>query len=91
MKLLLSLPHYHTIYSITKLFQINLMLLRFEDYSISIGLSINPLLLHAFQTSSLLIKYWNKANVVLNTTNSGEYFYPHPSRDFSPLIMQQRF
>jgi hypothetical protein len=37
MKLLLSLPHYHTIYLIVKLSRINLMLLRLEDYSISIG------------------------------------------------------
>jgi hypothetical protein len=43
MKLLLSLPHYHTIYLIVKLFQINLMFIRLEDYSISIGPSINTL------------------------------------------------
>ncbi len=29
--------------------------------------------------------------MLLNTTNYGVYFYPHPSRDFSPLNMQQRF
>jgi hypothetical protein len=58
MKLLLSLPHYHTIYLIVKLSRINLMLLWLEDYSIYIGPSINPfLLLHEFQTSSLLTKY----------------------------------
>jgi hypothetical protein len=92
MKLMLSLPHYHPIYLISKLFPINLMLLWLEDCSISIGPSINPLLLlHEFQTSSLLTKYKKKANVVLNTTNSGVYFYPHPSRDFSPFITQQSF
>jgi hypothetical protein len=58
MKLLLSLRHYHTINLIVKLFQINFMLLRLKDYSISIGPFINPLLLFdEFQTSSLLIKY----------------------------------
>jgi hypothetical protein len=57
MKLMMSLPHYHTIYLILKLSQINLMLLQLEDYSISIGPFINPLLLlHEFQTSSLLTK-----------------------------------
>jgi hypothetical protein len=42
MKFLLPLPHYHTIYLIIKLSQINLMLLRLEDYYIFIGPSINP-------------------------------------------------
>jgi hypothetical protein len=58
MKLLLSLLHYHTIFLIAKLSQINLMLLWLEDYSIFIGPSINHLLLlHEFQTSLLLTKY----------------------------------
>jgi hypothetical protein len=43
MKLMLSLLHYHIIYLIPKLYRINLMFLRLEDYSISIGPSINPL------------------------------------------------
>jgi hypothetical protein len=33
----LILPPYHTIYLIIKLFQINLMFIRLEDCSISIG------------------------------------------------------
>jgi hypothetical protein len=58
MKLVLSLLHYHTFYLIVKLSRINLMFLLLQDYSISIGPSINPLLLfHEFQTSSLLTKY----------------------------------
>jgi hypothetical protein len=36
-------------------------------------------------------KYYNKTNVALNTLNSGVYYYPQPSRDFSPLIAQQSF
>jgi len=58
MKLMLPLPPYHTIYLIIKLFHINLMLVRFEDYSIFIGPFIDtPQLLHESQTSLLLIKY----------------------------------
>jgi hypothetical protein len=38
MKFMLPLSPYHTIYLIIKLFQINLMLIMFEDYCISIGL-----------------------------------------------------
>jgi len=34
---MLPLPPYHTIYLIIKWSQINLMLIMFEDYSISIG------------------------------------------------------
>jgi len=41
MKLMLPLAHYHTIYLFVKLFRINLMFIRFEDCSISIGPSIN--------------------------------------------------
>jgi hypothetical protein len=37
MKFMLPLPPYHIIYLIVKLFRINLMLIMFEDYSISIG------------------------------------------------------
>jgi hypothetical protein len=36
MKLILPLAPYHTIYIIVKLFRINLMFIRFEDYFISI-------------------------------------------------------
>ncbi len=43
MKFLLSLAHYHIIYLIIKLIRINPMLLRLEDYSISIGPFTNPL------------------------------------------------
>jgi len=41
MKLMLPLAHYHTIYLIIKLFRINLMFIRLEDYSIFIGPFIN--------------------------------------------------
>jgi hypothetical protein len=41
MKFMLPLAHYHTIYLIVKLFRINFMFIRFEDYSISIGPFIN--------------------------------------------------
>ncbi len=58
MKLMLPLPPYHLIYLIVKLFQINFMLIRLEDYSISIGPFIDTLqLLHESQTFLLLIKY----------------------------------
>jgi hypothetical protein len=58
MKLLLPLSHYHTIYLIVALSRINLMLIRFEDYFISIGPFINTLQwLHESQTSLLLTKY----------------------------------
>ncbi len=58
MKLMLPLPPYHLIYLIVKLFQINFMLIRLEDYSISIGPFIDTLqLLHESQTLLLLIKY----------------------------------
>jgi hypothetical protein len=46
-------------------------------------------LFQEFLTSLLLTKYYNKTNVALNIANSGVYFYPQPSRDFSPLITQQ--
>jgi hypothetical protein len=45
MKLMLSLPLYHTIYLIVKLFQINFMFIRLEDYSIFIGPFINTSLI----------------------------------------------
>jgi phage protein D len=58
MKLLLPLAHYHTIYLIVKLTQINLMFIRLEDCSTSIGPSLTPLqLLHEFQTSLLFTKH----------------------------------
>jgi hypothetical protein len=92
MKFMLPLPPYHLVYLIVKLFQINLMFIRFEDCSISIGPFIDtPQLLHESQTSLLLTKYWNKTNVLLHTMNFSVYFYPQPSKDFSPLIMQLRF
>jgi hypothetical protein len=37
MKLMMPLPPYHIIYLIVKMSQINLMFVRFEDCSISIG------------------------------------------------------
>jgi hypothetical protein len=37
MKFMLPLPPYHTICLIVKLFRINLMLIMFEDFFISIG------------------------------------------------------
>jgi hypothetical protein len=43
MKLMLPLAHYHTIYLFVKLFQINLMFIRFENYFIFIGPFINTL------------------------------------------------
>jgi hypothetical protein len=43
MKLMLPLPPYHTIYLIVKLSQINLMLIKLEDCSISIGPFIDTL------------------------------------------------
>jgi hypothetical protein len=42
MKFLLPLAHYHTIYLIIKLIQIDLMFIQFENCSISIGPFINP-------------------------------------------------
>ncbi len=84
-------PPYHTIYLIIKLSRLNLMFIKLKDYLISIGPFINTLqLLHEFQTSLLLTKYY-KTNVLLNTMNFGVCFYPQPSRDFSPLITQLRF
>ncbi len=77
MKFMLPLPPYHIVYLIVKLFQINFMLIRLEDCSISIGLFTDtPQLFHEFQTSLLLTKYYNKTNVLLNTTNFGVCFYP---------------
>jgi hypothetical protein len=57
-----------------------------------LDLSLTPLqLLHEFQTSLLLIKYYNKTNVALNTSNSGVHYYLQYFKDFSPLITQQSF
>jgi len=68
------------------------MFIRFEDCSIFIGLFLTPSqLLHKFQTSFQFIKYYNKTNVLLHIMNFGVCFYPQPSKDFSPLIMQLRF
>jgi len=92
MRLLLPLAHYYTIYLIVELSWINLM---FNGLKIVLTL-LNPSLtslqlLQEFLTSLLFIKYYNKTNVVLNIANSGVYFYPQPSRDFSPLITQHSF
>jgi hypothetical protein len=51
---MLPLPPYHNIYLIVKLSQINIMFIRFEDCSISIGPFIDTFqLFHEYQTSSL--------------------------------------
>jgi hypothetical protein len=92
MKFLLPLAHYHTIYSIVKLFGINLMFIRLENVLSLLDPSLTSLqVFQEFLTSLLLTKYYNKTNVVLNIANYGVYFYPQPSRDFSPLITQQSF
>jgi hypothetical protein len=89
MKLLLPLAHYHTIYLIVELFRINLCSYGLKIVLFLLDLSLTPLqLLHEFQTSLLLTKYYNKIDVVLNTSNSSVYYYPRPFRDFSPLITQ---
>jgi hypothetical protein len=94
MKLMLPLPPYHTIYLIIKLFQINLMFIRLEDYLISIRPFIDtPQLLHKFQASLLTqlpIKY-HKTHVLPNIMNLVSIFNPQPFKDFSPLITQLRF
>jgi len=57
MKLLLPLPHYHTIYLTVTLSRINLMFIRLEYCSIFIGPFIDTLQrLHESQTSLLLTK-----------------------------------
>ncbi len=92
MRLMLPLAHYHTIYLIIELSRINLMFNGLKIVLSLLDLSLTSLqLLQEFLTSLLLTKYYNKTNVVLNTTNSGVYFYPQPSRDLSPLITQQSF
>jgi hypothetical protein len=89
MKLLSPLAYYHTIYLIVKLFRINLCSYGLKIVLFLLDLSLTPFqLLHEFQTSLLVTKYYNKIDVVLNTSNSGVYYYPRPSRDFSPLITQ---
>jgi hypothetical protein len=58
MKLLLPLPHYHIIYLIVKLSQINLCSYDLKIILFLLNLSLTPLqLLHEFQTSLLLTKY----------------------------------
>jgi hypothetical protein len=57
MKFMLPLPPYHTIYLFIKLFGINLMLIRFEDCFISIGLFI-----YTPSTASLI------SNILVYTT-----------------------
>jgi hypothetical protein len=89
MKLLSPLAHHHTMYLIIKLFQINLCSYSLKIFLFLLDLSLTPLqLLHEFQTSLLLTKFYNKTDVALNTSNYGVYYYPWPSRDFSPLITQ---
>jgi len=82
----------HTIYLIIELPRINLMFNGLKIVLSLLDLSLTSLqLLQEFLTSLLLPKYHNKTNVVLNIANFGVYFYPEPSRDFSPLITQQSF
>jgi hypothetical protein len=89
---MLPLAHCHTIYLIIELPQINLMFNGLKIVLSLLGLSLTSLqLFQEFLTSLLLPKYHNKINVVLNTANFGVYFYPQPSRDFSPLITQHVF
>jgi hypothetical protein len=58
MKLMFPLPPYHHVYSIVKLFRINLMLIRLKDCPIPIGPFIDTSqLFHESQTSLLLTKY----------------------------------
>jgi hypothetical protein len=89
---LAAIGHYHTIYLIVELLQINLMFNGLKIILSLLDLSLTSLqLLQEFLTSLLLPKYHNKTNVVLNTANFGVYFYPQPSKEFSPLITQQSF
>jgi hypothetical protein len=89
MKPLLSLPYYHIIYLIITLSRTNFMFIRCEYCSISMGAFINTLQqLHESQTSHLFTKYYNKTDVLLNTTDFGVCFYPQPFKDFSSLILQ---
>jgi hypothetical protein len=58
MKIMLSLAHYHIIYLIVMLSQINLMFIRLKDCLIYIGPFIDTLQwLHESQTSLLFTKY----------------------------------
>jgi hypothetical protein len=58
MKHMSSLSFYHIIYLIVKLFRINFMFIRFEDYSISIGPIVDtPLIVSWISTSLLLTTY----------------------------------
>jgi hypothetical protein len=89
MKLMSPLAHYHTIYLIVKL---SYCLYGLKIILFLLDLSLTPLqLLHEFRTSLLFNKYYNKTNVTLNTSNSSVYYYPQPSRYFSPLITQHNF
>jgi hypothetical protein len=89
MKLLSPLAHYHIIYLIIKLSQINLCSYGLKIVLFLLDLSLTPFqLLYEFQTSLLVTKYYNKIDVVLNTLNSSVYYYLRPSRDFSPVITQ---
>jgi hypothetical protein len=88
MRLQMPLAHYYTIYLIIEFSWINFMFNGLKIALTPLDLSLTSLqLLQEFLTSLLLTKYYNKTNVVLNTANSGLYFYPQPS----PLITQQSF
>jgi hypothetical protein len=73
--------YYHIIYLIiliVKLSWINLRSYGLNIVLFLLGFSLTPLqLFHEFQTSLLLTKYYNKANVALNTSNSCVYYYPN--------------
>jgi hypothetical protein len=88
MKLMLPLPPYHIIYLIVKLSQINLMFIRLEDCSISIGPFIDTLqLLHETQTSSLTrlpTKYHNKTHILPNIMNLAFISNPNLLEIFHP-------
>jgi hypothetical protein len=88
MKLMLPLPPYHTIYLIIKLFQINLMFIRFEDYSIFIGPFIDTLSTTSWisniLTTGLPTKYHNKTHVLPNITNLASVSNPNFLEIFHP-------
>ncbi len=61
MKLLLLLAHYHIVYLIIKLIQINPMFIRLKDHPIFIKPFIDPYhLFHKSLTSLLFTKYYKK-------------------------------
>jgi hypothetical protein len=66
---MLPLPPYHIIYLIVKLSQINLTLIMFEDYSISIRPFINTNLKHPRYPPNTITR-----PILLKITNFGVYF-----------------